>query len=83
MRKFTPAEQDFLAYLTELAIAHLKNPREQRKQQAAGLDREIAVLADELRRSGVPDPVAQAEKKVAAQLGKSGPALNRWLRRNR
>jgi hypothetical protein len=45
---------------------------------------EIAVRADELRRRGARDPVAQAEEAIAERLGHaSGPALNRWLRRHR
>jgi hypothetical protein len=45
---------------------------------------EIVARADELRRRGVRNPVTQAEKEIAQQLGHvSGPALNRWLRRHR
>jgi hypothetical protein len=55
----------------------------QRKKQAAGIRREIAVRADELRRRGVRNPVAQAEEEIAQRWQRTGPALNRWLRRHR
>jgi hypothetical protein len=55
----------------------------QRKKQAAAIRREIAARADELRRCGVRDPVTQAEEEIAQRWQRTGPALNRWLRRHR
>jgi len=62
----------------------LTNPALHKKQLAADISRKIAVRADELRRDGVRNPVTRAEQEVAERLRyRSGPALNRWLRRNR
>jgi hypothetical protein len=56
----------------------------QPRQRAAALFREREARAAELRRSGVRNPVAQAEKEIAEREGfASGPAFNRWLRRRR
>jgi hypothetical protein len=57
--------------------------RVQRKKQAAAIRREVAARADELRRRGVRNPVTQAEAEIAQRWQRTGPALNRWLRRNR
>jgi hypothetical protein len=57
--------------------------RVQRKKQAAAIRREIAARADELRRRGVRNPVTQAEAEIAQRWQRTGPALNRWLRRHR
>jgi hypothetical protein len=54
----------------------------QRKMEAATIDRQIADRAAELK-GRVSNPVAQAEVEIAQQLGRSAPALNKWLRRNR
>ena len=55
-----------------------------KRQRAAAIDAEISAMADELRKNGVRDPVRQAESEIAAKWGHTnGPALNRWLRRNR
>jgi hypothetical protein len=54
-----------------------------KKDLAAAITRAIAARTAELRKRNVRNPVAQAEKEIAARLQKSGPALNRWLRRNR
>jgi hypothetical protein len=70
--------------LGQAAAAQPKNWREQRKKQAAAIRHERKARADELRRSGVRNPVAQAEEELAERYQyASGPALNRWLRRNR
>jgi hypothetical protein len=70
-----------LEYLTQHA---LKDPREQRKRRAAVITREIAARVDELRRSGVRNPVTQAKEEVAERWGYDNvEALDRWLRRNR
>jgi hypothetical protein len=59
-------------------------PAMQRKKRAAVIKREIAVRADELRRAGVHNPVTRAEAEIAERWQHAnGPALNRWLRRNR
>ena len=56
----------------------------QRKKQVAAIRREIAARAEELRRVGVPNPVARAEAEIAERWQHaSGAALNRWLRRHR
>jgi len=55
----------------------------QRKEQAAAIRLEIAARAEELRRAGVRNPVTQAEAEIAKRWQRTGPALNRWLRRNR
>jgi hypothetical protein len=57
--------------------------RVQRKKQAAAIRCEIAVRADELRRRGARNPVTQAEAEIAQRWQRTGPALNRWLRRHR
>jgi hypothetical protein len=59
-------------------------PKAMRRQWAAELKREIDARAAELKQCGVRDPVARAEEEVAKRRGfRSGPALNRWVRRNR
>jgi hypothetical protein len=55
----------------------------QRKTRAAAIRCEIAARADELRSRGVRNPVTQAEEEIAKRWQRTGPALNRWLRRNR
>lgn len=61
-----------------------KDWREYRKWLATDIRREIEARADVLRREGERDPVRQAENEAAKQHGfANGPALNRWLRRNR
>ena len=58
--------------------------RVQRKKQAAAIRREIAVRATELKQYGVRTPIAQAREEVARRYGRaSGPALKKWLVRNR
>jgi hypothetical protein len=55
----------------------------QKKGQVAAIRHEIAARAEELRRTGVPNPVTRAEKEIAERWQhRSGAALNRWLRRN-
>jgi len=55
----------------------------ERKTRAAAIRCEIAARADELRSRGVRNPVTQAEEEIAKRWQRTGPALNRWLRRNR
>jgi hypothetical protein len=62
----------------------MERGRSHRKRRAAIIDGEIAVLAKQLRRRGVSDPITRAEKEIAERWHHaSGSALNRWLRRNR
>jgi hypothetical protein len=56
----------------------------QRKKQATGIRREIAARAAELKQCGIRTPIAQAREEVAKRCGRaSGPALKKWLVRNR
>jgi hypothetical protein len=61
----------------------IADPATHKKELAVAITRAIAARAAELRKHNVRNPVAQAEREIAARLQKSGPALNRWLRRNR
>ena len=55
-----------------------------RRRLAPAMAREVAELADQLRRQGIKDPVRQAQNTLAERWKfASGKALNRWLRRNR
>lgn len=55
-----------------------------RRRLAPAMAREVAELADQLRRQGIKDPVRQAQNTLAKRWKfASGKALNRWLRRNR
>jgi hypothetical protein len=55
-----------------------------RKRLAVDMAQEIDVLADQLRRQGVADPITQARDKLAQQWRfASGQSLHKWLRRNR
>jgi hypothetical protein len=55
-----------------------------RRRLAPDMAREVAELADQLRRQGIKDPVRQAQNTLAERWKfASGKALNRWLRRNR
>jgi hypothetical protein len=63
-------------------IATARKP--DRKRLAVDIDHAIDVLAKQLRRQGIRDPIAQARNKVAEEGGfASGESLHRWLRRNR
>jgi hypothetical protein len=59
-------------------------PAARRKMLAAAIDREIAMLADELRHRGVRNPITGAREALAKRYRHaSGAALKRWLCRNR
>ena len=61
-----------------------QDPAARKKILAATIRREIAALANELRKRGVRNPITRAEEEVAKRWQHaSGAALNRWLRRNR
>jgi hypothetical protein len=91
------ADRDVLVYELEKAARQLAPPpeaaatppqplndRERKRQRATMIHTDIKVRADELRKLGVHNPVEQAESEIAQKHGhKNGPALNRWLRRNR
>jgi hypothetical protein len=77
-------KMDRLIQAIQDADAPLEDWRAQRKKQAAGIRREIAVRAAELKQYGVRTPIARAREEVAKRYGRaSGPALKKWLVRNR
>ena len=72
------ASEDLLAIWT--TPPELKDANKQHK--AAAIARRVEEQAAEL--EGIRDPVAQARAKVAQETGHaSGPALDKWIRRNR
>ena len=88
-----PASHPFapwLAYRIEVCREDLlaiwtapPEPEDASKQhKAAAIARRVKEQAAELK--GIRDPVAQARAKVAQETGHaSGPALDKWIRRNR
>jgi hypothetical protein len=66
------------------AAADPMGRRPDRKRLATVMAREIDVLAAQLRKQGVANPITQARDRLAQRCGfASGQSLHRWLRRNR